>query len=111
MSRAQGSQAEQQVCQWLERQGLILLHQNFHCRFGELDLVMQQDNELVFIEVKYRRSSGFGGASAAVTPAKQKRLRLAASYYLQQQGWSDRPCRCDVVSVQGQTIDWIKNAF
>ncbi|SHH98807.1 YraN family protein [Ferrimonas marina] len=111
MTRARGDWAEQRACDFLQAQGLTPLARNVHCRFGEVDLVMQASNQLVFVEVKYRRSGGFGGASAAVTPAKQQKLRLAAQWYLQQHGWEDRPCRFDVVAMTGEHIDWIENAF
>ncbi|WP_028109666.1 YraN family protein [Ferrimonas futtsuensis] len=111
MSRSKGHIVEQQIQGWLAKQGLTPLASNVHCRFGELDLVMTQGNELVFVEVKYRQTPGYGGALAAVTPNKQQKLRRAAAFYLQQQGWSERPCRFDVVTVENGHIDWIQNAF
>ncbi|USD37903.1 YraN family protein [Ferrimonas sp. SCSIO 43195] len=111
MSREKGQIVEQQVQTWLQQRGLTPVAHNFHCRMGELDLVMQQRNELVFIEVKYRQTPGFGGAIGAVTQAKQRRLRQTAALFLQQRDWNDRPCRFDVVTVVGDRIDWIQNAF
>ncbi|TKB48032.1 YraN family protein [Ferrimonas sediminicola] len=111
MSRHKGHIVERQVQHWLADQGLTPLACNVHSRFGELDLVMTQGNELVFVEVKYRKTPGYGGALAAITPSKQHKLRRTAAFYLQQQGWSDRPCRFDVVTVEGGQIDWIQNAF
>ncbi|MBY6018528.1 YraN family protein [Halomonas denitrificans] len=109
--RQQGQQAEDAAEHYLQQQGLTPVARNVQCRFGELDLVMRQGNTLVFIEVKYRRNSAFGGAAAAVTATKQRKLRLTADWYLQQQGLSQYPCRFDVVAIEGDTINWIQNAF
>ncbi|MBY5992107.1 YraN family protein [Ferrimonas balearica] len=109
--RRDGQLAEQRAQRYLESQGLKALAQNVHGRFGELDLVMLDHPVVVFVEVKFRRSSGFGGALGAVTAEKQRKLRLTAEGYLQQQGWSQRPCRFDVLALDGNDINWIKNAF
>ncbi|MBY6187811.1 YraN family protein [Marinobacter hydrocarbonoclasticus] len=106
-----GKDAEQQACRFLQAQGLSPVAQNVQCRFGELDLIMRQGDTLVFVEVKYRRHGGFGGAASAVTPHKQHKLRLTANWYLQQQGMSDCPCRFDVLAIDGDTTNWIQNAF
>lgn len=106
-----GKEAERQASRYLQQQGLTHIAQNVQCRFGELDLIMRQGDTLVFVEVKYRRASGFGGAIAAVTPQKQQKLRLTANWYLQQQGLSQSPCRFDVLAIDGDTINWIQNAF
>lgn len=109
--KQRGLQAEQQARSYLEQQGLKLLEQNLQCRFGEIDLIMRHNNFLVFVEVKYRQQHRFGGAVAAVTSSKQNKLRLTAQWYLQQQGWLDRPCRFDVIAIEGDQINWIENAF
>ncbi|MBY5923212.1 YraN family protein [Ferrimonas balearica] len=106
-----GKEAERQASRYLQQQGLTHVAQNVQCRFGELDLIMRQGDTLVFVEVKYRRAGGFGGAIAAVTPQKQQKLRLTANWYLQQQGLSQSPCRFDVLAIDGDTINWIQNAF
>ena len=66
-----GAAFEQQAADWLCQRGLSLLARNYHCRFGELDLVMLEDQILVFVEVRQRSHSQFGGAAASVTPSKQ----------------------------------------
>ncbi|RVT45766.1 YraN family protein [Rheinheimera sediminis] len=111
MSKSTGQFYEQQALVFLQQQGLQLLQQNYSCRFGEIDLVMREQQCLVFVEVKFRRSNSFGGAAAAVTQAKQQKLTRAASFYLQQAG--QQHCRFDVVAITEQPADicWIKNAF
>jgi putative endonuclease len=104
MSKSTGQFYEQQALVFLQQQGLQLVQQNYSCRFGEIDLVMR-------VEVKFRRSSNFGGAAAAVTLSKQQKLSRTALCYLQSVG--QQHCRFDVVAITEQPADirWIKNAF
>ena len=111
MSKNTGQFYEQQALVYLQQQGLQLVQQNYSCRFGEIDLVMRQQQILVFVEVKFRRNNHFGGAAAAVTQSKQQKLSRTAQYYLQTAG--QQHCRFDVVAITEQPaeIRWIKNAF
>lgn len=114
MSKSTGQFYEQQALVFLEQQGLQLVQQNYSCRFGEIDLVMREQQTLVFVEVKFRRSNNFGGAAAAVTLSKQQKLTRTALYYLQNsQSNGQQHCRFDVVAITEQPADicWIKNAF
>lgn len=96
-----------------------LLQRNYHSRFGEIDLVMRDDTGfLVFIEIRYRRRSGFGGALASVDRHKQRRLRDTAACFLQSNPrLAHYPCRFDVVGIcpdsaaTASKFTWIKNAF
>lgn len=108
MSRA-GSDAEQQAAEHLARHGLKILARNYRCRGGEIDLVCRDGATLVFVEVRLRTSRNFGGAAASITPAKQRRIILAANHYLA--GKPLPACRFDAVLLDGANIDWIKNAF
>jgi putative endonuclease len=108
-----GNAAETRALSYLENRGLRLLQRNYRSRGGEIDLIMQQDDTLVFVEVRYRKSSLFGSAAESVTRAKQRKLISTASQFLQTRGL-DTPCRFDVVGISGphQTeIEWIRNAF
>lgn len=105
---------------YLISQGLRYITQNFHSRQGEIDLIMQDQETLVFIEVKYRRNNSFGGAIAAISDKKKLKIRQTATFYLQKHGLSayNTPCRFDVVTLQGNNdnhstplITWLKNAF
>ncbi|WP_028116216.1 YraN family protein [Ferrimonas senticii] len=109
--RAKGQAYEQQARRFLERQQLRFIAANCQCRFGELDLVMQDQQHLVFVEVKYRQQQHFGGALAAITASKQRKLRQCAHWYLQQHGSLEQPCRFDVIAIEGDNINWIQNAF
>jgi len=101
---------------FLRQRGLITLTRNFHSRFGEIDLVMKDQESVVFVEVRFREDTRFGSGADSVTVAKQRKLSRAALYFLYRNPrYSQIPCRFDVVSVsidRGNTIfDWIKNAF
>ncbi|MCW8901366.1 MAG: YraN family protein, partial [Gammaproteobacteria bacterium] len=97
------------------------LKRNYHCRFGEIDLIMQDGDSLVFVEVRYRRNNHFGSGAETVTASKQSKLVKTASAYLQQHAKLNQyPARFDVVSITGAVeksnihnieFDWIKNAF
>jgi len=106
-----GQAAEMQACHYLQQQGLRLIQTNFRCKLGEIDLIMQDKNCLVFVEVRFKRSAKFGTAAESITPFKQLKLTRAAYFYLQQQKLFNKVnCRFDFVAV-GDHIDWIKNAF
>jgi putative endonuclease len=106
-----GQTAESRAEAFLETQGLKLVARNWRCRFGEIDLVMQDAATLVFVEVRLRSRADFGGAAASVTPAKQKKLLAAARQYLSSLKTLP-PCRFDVVALTGDAApDWIRNAF
>lgn len=116
-NQAIGARAEDRALAYLQAQGLALLQRNYRvargprARGGEIDLVMRaRDGTLVFVEVRARRSLAQGGAGASVTAAKQRSLTLAARHYLQR---LDRmpPCRFDVVTLDGDRIEWLTAAF
>jgi putative endonuclease len=105
-----GDAGEERALQHLEHAGLKLVQRNFLCKGGEIDLVMRDGVTLVFIEVRSRASSQFGGAIASVTPAKQRCMVHAAQTYLQK--LRDVPaCRFDVVALDGDQITWLQNVI
>ncbi|ROH84110.1 YraN family protein [Pseudomethylobacillus aquaticus] len=107
-----GAQAEALAADYLQHQGLRLLERNFRSRYGEIDLIMQDSQTLVFVEVRLRRHADYGGALASITADKQRKLRITADYYLQSHG--NQPCRFDVIlmsSLATGDIEWICNAF
>ena len=107
-----GAQAEDLACAHLERAGLRLLARNYRCPQGEIDLVMDDRDTLVFVEVRYRRSNVFGTPAETVDRRKQARLQAAAGHYLLAHS-ADRACRFDVVAVSGRDarIEWLRDAF
>jgi putative endonuclease len=108
-----GNQAELCAAQYLLQQGLKPVAQNYRSRFGEIDLIMRDGNVLVFVEVRLRRNTGFGGAAASIDTRKQQRLIRTAQQYLGRLA-NMPPCRFDAVlleDAQGNNLQWIKNAF
>ena len=108
-TKTAGDHAESLVAAYLGRHGLRLLVRNFRCRGGEIDLICRDARTLVFVEVRLRGRADFGGAAASITIAKQRRIILAARHYLA--GKADCDCRFDCVLLDGEQLEWIRNAF
>ncbi|MDO6512856.1 MULTISPECIES: YraN family protein [unclassified Neptuniibacter] len=111
-----GKDAEKQAEKFLQTQRLKLLNRNFSCRFGEIDLIMQDGQTIVFIEVRYRNTKRYGGAAASVTPTKQAKIIKAAQLYLSQQPrLANKNCRFDVIAFEYDAAPshplWYKDAF
>lgn len=116
-SKAAGDAAEAKALAWLEAQGLRLVERNYrvargpHARGGEIDLVLRdRDGTLVFVEVRARTDSRFGGAAASVGRTKRDRLVHAAQVYLARAAPAAR-CRFDVVAIDGERLEWLRGAF
>ena len=82
----------------LEALGYTLREANYRCRWGEVDLVMERDGEVVFVEVRTKRGRAFGTPEESVTPAKRRRLSATAYHYLEEHGL-DVPFRIDLVAI------------
>ncbi len=111
MSR--GAQAEQLAALYLRQRGLALVQQNYRCRYGEIDLIMREGATLVFVEVRLRSRSDFGGAAASIGATKQGRLVRTAQHYLSTLR-AVPPCRFDALLLHSPDetgIEWVKNAF
>ena len=110
-----GNRAEKLALKFLKKNGLKPHAENFHCRYGEIDLIMWDQDYLVFVEVRHRKSQQFGGALESVDQRKQGKLRRSAETYLSRFKKTDCPCRFDILCVNGDLnkpdFDWIKNAF
>jgi len=114
--RRAGAYWEKMAEAFLSTRGLRLLQRNFSCRLGEIDLVMEDRETVVFIEVKYRKSGTHGSGADAVNIHKQHRISRTAAFYLATNpARAEQFCRFDVVSIEPdkaeQGINWIKNAF
>lgn len=107
-----GRRAEDFCAQLLRRAGLRLLERNWRCRQGEIDLIAQEGEILVFLEVRLRRPGGFGGALESIDGPKRRRLLAAARAYLS--GRREVPCRFDVLALESldpPRVDWIRDAL
>jgi putative endonuclease len=107
-----GAAAEDAALAHLRAAGLQLLARNVRYPFGEIDLVMREGRTLAFVEVRYRRSTRFGGAAASVTRAKRRKLARAAQAWISShRAHAASPCRFDVVAVAPDECVWLRAAF
>ena len=104
---------------YLRSRGLRLLQQNYQCRWGEIDLIMEDKTAsgsvLVFVEVRYRKNVRYGTPEETVSKSKQKRILATASHYFQKHSLEDRAMRFDVVAITwpnyAPSLTWIPEAF
>lgn len=111
-----GQFAEEAAYQFLRSKGLQLIEKNYRCFDGEIDLIMQERSDIVFIEVRQRSSQDYGNALESITKVKMKKLIKTATHFLQKKRWLYTiNSRFDIITIQttqGKTdINWIKNAF
>lgn len=106
---AKGAAAEESAASYLAARGLRVIGRNFRVRGGEIDLICRDGNSVVFVEVRLRRRSDYGGAAASITAAKQAKIIMAARHWLARHG--EAPCRFDCVLTDGEHIEWLRDAF
>ncbi|MFI4955201.1 MAG: YraN family protein [Gammaproteobacteria bacterium] len=112
-----GYHAENHVCHYLQKAGLTLLMRNFRCKQGEIDLIMRENDTIIFVEVRYRHNHQYGSAVESITVSKQNRIRRAAQIYLQRYDPDERFFwRYDWAGVStlpnGKfAVEWIPNAW
>jgi putative endonuclease len=109
---------ERQAEEYLTQQGLTLLEKNYHCRYGEIDLVMLDTQYLCFIEVKYRKNNAFGGTAYSIPASKQRKIIQTALHFIsRKKQYQQHPYRFDAVFIQqadklrSTQIEWIQSAF
>ncbi len=114
-SRISGAYYESKASHYLSQQGLSIIDRNFSCRGGELDIIAQENERLVFVEVRYRKNKHYGGAAASVDKKKQAKLQKAAIAYMKSKKLNSEHTyyRFDIIAFEGSenNINWIKNAF
>ncbi|MCR5452066.1 MAG: YraN family protein [Lachnospiraceae bacterium] len=107
-----GSEKEKAAADYLKQQGYNILETNFYTKFGEIDIVAEDEGYLVFAEVKYRTSEGSGLPEEALTKQKIHKICKSAGYYLMRKRLPDStPVRFDVVAIEKNEIRLHKNAF
>ncbi len=113
--RMTGKLGEKLVCRHYMSRKYNLMGVNYKTRFGEIDIILQYKNTLVFVEVKTRRNSNFAKAREYVTYQKQQRIKAAAASFISQNGLDDMNIRFDVAEVyhpeNNPIINIIENAF
>jgi putative endonuclease len=114
-----GAHAEQWAQQYLETQGLAIVANNYRSPRGEIDLIMREENTLIFVEVRLRSNKQFGSAADSIDARKQQHLIHAAQHYLQSKKlWDQVPCRFDAICLikdpdngNKYQVEWLRNAF
>ena len=115
-----GAKGEEVAVNYLKSRGYRIVERNYRIRFGEIDIIAEQGDDLVFIEVKTRSGTLFGSPFESVTKQKQKQLSKVALEYINKQGFHDRPARFDVVGIELQkgsetfqdaAVELLQNAF
>jgi putative endonuclease len=109
--RRRGRAGEERAAAWYVERGWEIVDRNWRVREGEIDLVVRRGATLVFCEVKTRSSDRFGTAAEAVTPAKQRRVRMLARRYLAAGGVHAAEVRFDVAAVTGGRVEVVEGAF
>ena len=113
-SGSAGRQAENLAARFLEKKKLRIIARNYRCRGGEIDLVCRDGKVLVFVEVRLRQNTAFGGAAASVTAIKQRRIILAAQHFLMTNALTNDDCRFDCILMNGTSgndVEWLRDAF
>jgi putative endonuclease len=110
-----GKWGEDIACDELRQRGYAILARRYRTRAGEIDIVARDGDTLVFVEVKTRADDHFGGGAAAVTRWKQRRMAHMALHFLARAGWTEKPCRFDVIVVDPEPdkvhVELYPNAF
>ena len=115
-SQRKGTAIEDRACAYLQHHGLRICQRNYVRKTGEIDIIAQEGDMLVFTEVRFRAQQQFGKAFETVNAAKQRRIINTAKLYLQQHRQAQQfACRFDIISASlyndQLTIEWLKNAF
>ncbi len=107
-----GDLAEKRACQFLKDKGLELITQNYRVASGEIDLIMRDKNEVIFVEVRSRAKNEYGTAIESVNKNKQRKILETSLLFLQERRWLDKVnCRFDVIGINQDNLEWLQNAF
>ena len=119
-----GQKTERIACDYLKQAGLVLIAKNFHSKFGEIDLIMQDASYLVFVEVRFRHNDNYGHPLDTIDYKKQNKLLKTIQFFLlKNPQYEHYPARIDAVGLmqspkpgvqgtyKGYDIQWIKNAI
>ena len=109
LNHAVAQRAEDIACEFLQQSGFSIVARNWHCQFGEIDIIAKRQQLLLFVEVKYRRSADFGGAAHSITYSKMQKMRRSIENYLQK--FPHRgDIRADALLIEGDNnLQHIKN--
>ncbi len=115
MNKELGRRGEEIAVRYLQKKGYGLLDRNYYTRFGELDIICEKNKELIFVEVKTRKSVKYGSPEESITAKKKEHLRKAALIYIDTHHRPFQGMRFDVIAIllekEDKKINHIKNAF
>ena len=108
-----GEKYENMAVHYLKKQKYKILARNFSCPAGEIDIIAldKANKYIVFVEVKYRSTNAFGRPIEAVTPEKQRKIKIVSQVYLKLNGWLDKNFRYDVIEIIDDELRHVMNAF
>lgn len=110
--RETGRQYEQKAAAFLKEKGYNIIKKNYYCRYGEIDIIAEENGYIVFIEVKYRKNNAPERPLEAVDSAKRKRIwHTALDYLIKNYGTEEIQCRFDVVAITENQVYLVKDAF
>ncbi len=111
-TRKIGNEFEINCINYLKNKNYKILNHQFRCKIGEIDIICEKDNTIIFVEVKYRKNIKNGYPREAVNYKKQKKIRLVAEYYILKNNIRNKDFRFDVIEFIGEkNLEHIKNAF
>lgn len=110
-----GRRGEEAAAEFLIRKGMKIIDRNFRCPVGEIDIIAMDAAVVVFVEVRSRTGSRFGGPEESIDAPKRRKIVQTAQWYLKKRGLGDSPARIDVVAIRWRgdepEVNWIVNAF
>jgi putative endonuclease len=109
--RKKGFEQEAKAAKFLKKEGYKILERNFASPLGEIDIVARHEKCLVFVEVRFRKSSDFGSAKESVDYSKRKKIIKTAGIYLKSRNIKDIPIRFDIAAMDEKGIEIVQNAF
>ncbi len=109
-TKQSGNKAEKQASDYLISQGFCILEHNYHKRYGEIDIIAQKDDTLIFVEVKMRKNPIFD-TRYLISPSKQKKIIKVAKEYIARYDYTQKYCRFDVILIEKEKLTHIENAF
>ena len=108
-TREIGNKYEDKSVETLVKEAYRILERNYQNRFGEIDIIAEKNKEIVFVEVKYRKTNKFGYGYEAVDKRKIMKILKLADYYIQSKKYQNYKIRFDCMSYLGDELDWIKD--
>lgn len=108
LTHPKGIAGEEKACQYLKKHRWYIIKRNWHCRFGEIDIIASKDNLLVFFEVRCRSSNLFGGASESITRSKLEKLKRSVNFYLATYP-TEQPVRLDALLLEDGLLQRVRH--